>query len=73
MRQGRKTKCPKRDDNYSSPRIAFDLIFKYLNITNEQIWYPFYNNGSLTEILSDYNIIHEDKDFFKYVPENMIF
>ena len=70
MRQGRQTKCPQKNDSYNSPKDAFELIFKYLNITNESIWCPFYNDGLLIELLNDYNIIHEKKDFFGYIPDH---
>lgn len=70
MRQAGNTKPPKKDDDYNTPRIAFDLIFKHLNITDQKVWCPFYNNGNLTNILHDYNIIHEDKDFFSYIPND---
>jgi hypothetical protein len=69
MRQGKNTKCPEKNDNYNTPIIAFELIFKYINIKNKQIWLYFYNNGELNELLTNYNIIHENKDFFDYTPE----
>jgi len=67
MRQGINTKCPKRDDNYNTPPEAFDLIFSYIP-RDKKVWCPFYNNGDLS-IPKDIDVIHENKDFFAYVPE----
>ena len=68
MRQGSNTKCPRKDDDYDTPKIAFDILFKYLKITDETIWCPFFNTGKLNETLQDYTIIHDNKDFFDYIP-----
>ena len=68
MRQGRQTKCPKRDDNYNTPAEAFNLIFQYVP-KNKRVWSPFYNTGNLS-MPDDIDVIHENKDFFNYIPES---
>ena len=67
MRQGKQTKCPKKDDDYSTPVEAFQLLFDYIP-HDKQIWSPFYKNGKLN-MPPDINVIHEDKDFFQYEPD----
>ena len=58
-------------DNFNTPVEAWDLIKKYINITGKKTWCPFWNDGDITFSHSD--IIHQDKDFFTYVPEEYDF
>ena len=67
MRQGKQTKCPKKDDNYNTPIEAFELLFTFIP-RDKQIWSPFYNQGKLN-MPEDIKVIHEDKDFFEYEPD----
>jgi hypothetical protein len=56
----------KDSDNYATDKIGWDIIKEYIP-KNKKIWSPFYCDGKQKEIFTDlgYNIIHEDKDFFK--------
>ena len=69
MRQGKQTKCPKKDDNYSTPREAFELLFDYIP-RDKWVWSPFFMNGADLNMPDDINIIHEHRDFFDYQPYN---
>lgn len=66
MRTGKQSQPRKTlDDNYSTPKEAFDLVFKYLDVKDKRVWSPFYNDGQLIKYNFDCELIHEDKDFFK--------
>jgi len=57
----------KLQDDYDTPKIAFEIIFKYIKIGDKDIVYaPFYNTGNLSPILTELKInhIHKDIDFF---------
>ena len=56
----------KDSDNYATDKIGWDIIKDYIP-KNKKIWSPFYCDGKQKEIFTDlgYDIIHEDKDFFK--------
>ncbi len=58
-------------DNYETDKLGWEIIQKYIS-KDKLIWSPFYCNGKQKEYFEDmgYNIIHEDKDFFSYTPEN---
>jgi len=69
MRQGKQTKCPKKDDDYSTPREAFELLFDYIP-RDKWVWSPFFMNGADLNMPKDILIIHEHRDFFDYQPYN---
>ena len=55
----------KKNDNYTTPRQAFELIFKY--IPKDKIVYePFYCEGHSGQYMQELgiNCIHENTDFF---------
>jgi hypothetical protein len=57
----------KLQDDYDTPKIAFEIIFKYIKIGDKDIVYaPFYNTGNLSHILTELKInhIHKDINFF---------
>ena len=60
----------KDSDNYSTDRKGWDNIVPYIP-KDKKIWAPFYSDGKQKEYFEeiDYDIIHEDKDFFSYTPE----
>ena len=72
MRQGSNTKCPKKDDNYSTPKEAFDLLFKFIP-RDKTVWSPFFMNGADLNMPKDINVIHTDKNFFEYQPDTYDF
>ncbi len=59
-----------KNDNYTTPKEAWELIFQYVSKT-KRVWQPFFNEGTAGEYLKELNInsYHEDKDFFEYEPE----
>ena len=59
----------KRDDNFATPAVAWDLIIKELGLKEKIVWCPFYCKGELDTQLKYSNKIHEDKDFFSYEPD----
>jgi hypothetical protein len=61
-----------RRDNYNTPIEAWDLILSQMKEIPKGIWCPFFNDGSLTKMLKKRNIsiIHKNKDFFTYEPDN---
>lgn len=66
MRSGRNTKTKFKTDDYSTPKEAYELLFKF--IPRDKInWDPFYFDGKLN-MPDDIKVIHEDKDFFEYQP-----
>tara|TARA_R110000765_G_scaffold268601_1_gene367582 strand:- start:10418 stop:10888 length:471 start_codon:yes stop_codon:yes gene_type:complete len=56
-----------RCDDFNTPSEAWELIMKHVNLTGKKVWSPFYNDGKLTFKHND--IIHLDKDFFDYEPD----
>lgn len=67
MRNGKQNNPKKHyqlDDNYSTPKEAFDLLFKHINVKNKKVWFPFYNEGRINTFNFDCEVIHEEKDFF---------
>ena len=60
----------KESDNYITNKIAWEQIKEYIP-KNKVIWSPFYCDGKQKEYFTEMgiDIIHEDKDFFSYVPE----
>lgn len=67
MRQGKQTRCPKKDDNYNTPIEAFELLFEFIP-RDKIVWSPFYNDGKLN-MPTDIKCIHTDNDFFTYIPD----
>ena len=64
-----KTFTFKKNDNYTTPFEAWELIFKY--IKRDKVWCPFFCKGDLSLHLDKLkiNYIHIDKDFFTYEPD----
>jgi hypothetical protein len=60
----------KDSDNYATDKLGWEIIQQYIP-KDKKIWAPFYCDGKQKEYFEEmgYNIIHEDKDFFKYTPE----
>ena len=63
-----------KHDNFNTPKEAFELLFHNMldSATSNIIWFPFWNDGSLIECIKSLrlNIIHENKNFFEYEPDN---
>tara|TARA_R110001632_G_scaffold192644_1_gene313481 strand:+ start:5299 stop:5772 length:474 start_codon:yes stop_codon:yes gene_type:complete len=72
MRQGKQTRCPKKDDDYSTPIEAFELLFEFIP-RDKWVWSPFFMNGADLNMPKDIQIIHEHRDFFDYQPHNFEF
>ena len=62
--RGKISKC----DDFNTPAEAWDLIMKHIDLTGKKVWCPFYNDGKITFNHND--IIHQEKDFFTYEPED---
>tara|TARA_R110000744_G_scaffold22547_2_gene57590 strand:- start:864 stop:1334 length:471 start_codon:yes stop_codon:yes gene_type:complete len=60
----------KETDNYSTNKKGWEIIDPYIP-KDKKIWSPFYCDGKQKIIFEKmgYDIIHEDKDFFSYIPE----
>ena len=60
----------KNSDNYTTNKENWEKI-KHLIPKDKIIWSPFYCDGKQKEYFEEmgYNIIHEDKDFFSYIPQ----
>lgn len=71
MRSGTNTKTKFKTDDYSTPPEAYELLFKFIP-RNKINWDPFYFQGRLN-IPEDTTFIHEDKDFFQYIPDEYDF
>ncbi len=59
---------PKVSDDFKTPTEVWANIQQYIP-KDKKIWCPFYFNGDHTLKELGYDIIHENKDFFTYVPE----
>ncbi len=57
-------------DDYMTPKIAWKEIQKYIP-KDKVIWECFYGDGKSGKFLTElgFNVIHEDKDFFKWTPD----
>jgi hypothetical protein len=55
-------------DNFNTPVEAWELIKKHIDITGKAVWLPFFNDGDIT-FSHNGEIIHQEKDFFDYEPE----
>ena len=60
---------PKKFDDFNTPIKVWKDIEEYIP-KDKVIWCPFYNDGKHTLIDLKYNVIHENKDFFTYQPDN---
>jgi len=60
---------PKKFDDFNTPIKVWKDIEKYIP-KDKKIWCPFYNDGKHTLKELGFDIIHEDKDFFNYEPNN---
>lgn len=63
--------CEDKDsDNYITNGNEWKRIIKYIP-TDKKIWSPFYCDGKQKEHFKElgFDIYHEDKDFFKYEPD----
>ena len=62
-----------KNDNYNTPVQAWQFLLDNMqpDYKNKIIWSPFYYDGGLIKNLKDLdiNLIHENKDFFYYEPE----
>jgi hypothetical protein len=59
----------KESDNYMTNKEEWFKIKKYIP-TDKKIWCPFFCDGSQKQYFKEmgFDIIHEDKDFFNYLP-----
>lgn len=69
MNIGQFTKI-KESDNYITNELGWEQLIPFIP-KDKKIWSPFYCDGSQKEIFkkNGIDIIHEDKDFFEYEPE----
>ena len=60
----------KDSDNYATDKKGWEIIKEFIP-TDKKIWAPFYCDGNQKEYFKEmgFDIIHEDKDFFKYTPD----
>ena len=60
----------KASDNYMTNKKEWERIKEYIP-TDKKIWAPFYGDGKQKEYFEEmgYDIIHEDRDFFGWHPE----
>ena len=59
------------NDNYCSHKEMWEKIKDFLP-SDKKIWSPFYCDGKQKDFFKElgFDIIHEDKDFFDYEPDN---
>jgi len=57
-------------DNYITNKIEWERIKEFIP-KNKKIWSPFYCDGKQKKYFEEmgHDIIHEDKDFFSYIPD----
>jgi hypothetical protein len=55
-------------DNYVTSKEGWDVVKKYIP-ENLKIWCPFYHGGEVEDYFNYGNIIHANKDFFTWQPE----
>ena len=60
----------KDSDNYATDKHGWEIIKDFIP-QDKKIWSPFYCDGKQKEYFEEmgYDIIHQDKDFFSYIPE----
>tara|TARA_R110001599_G_scaffold352904_1_gene589267 strand:- start:220 stop:705 length:486 start_codon:yes stop_codon:yes gene_type:complete len=61
--RGKISKC----DDFNTPAEAWELIMKHIDLAGKKVWLPFFNDGDIKFEHSE--IIHQDKDFFTYEPD----
>ena len=58
-----------KNDNYNTPKYAWDILFKFLELDKNTIIYdPFFNDNSSKTYMNELgynNVIHEQEDFYK--------
>lgn len=62
----------KKSDHWLTQQNTFEAILKYIP-KDTKIWMPFYYDGSCKTILNNlgyHNVIHLDKDFYTYQPDD---
>ena len=60
-------------NDYNTPLEAWELLMDNMRNTDVTFWLPFYNDGSIKQILQKkfkLKVIHKDKDFYKYEPKS---
>jgi hypothetical protein len=65
------TKTFTKHNDYMTPKSAWENIVNYIP-KNKIIWESFYGDGTSGQYLTELgfkNVIHQDKDFFKWTPE----
>lgn len=60
----------KDSDNYATDKHGWEIIKDFIP-QDKKIWAPFYCDGKQKEYFEEmgYDIIHQDEDFFSYIPE----
>ena len=58
-------------DSYGTCKISWDTVLPIIP-KNKKIWQPFYMDGECSNYLREkgYNVIHENKNFFEYEPDD---
>lgn len=59
---------PKVSDDIKTPTEVWENIQQYIS-KDKKVWCPFYFEGDHTLKELGYDIIHENKDFFTWLPE----
>jgi len=62
----------KTSDNYMTNKVDWERIQEYMDLfADKKIWSPFFGDGKQKEYFKElgHDIIHEDKDFFKWIPD----
>lgn len=61
------------NDNYNTPRCAFEDLQKIIKVKNKKIYDPFYNDGVceniLKEVFDGNEIIHKNVDFWSDIVD----
>ena len=73
MRLGEKFKVSSEKNDYNTPIEAWELLIDHIKDKNIKFWLPFYNDGSIKQMLQKklkINVIHQNKDFFSYEPKS---
>lgn len=63
-----------KNNNYNTPINGWKDILQFID-KSDKLWLPFYNDGKAKEYLNDLsfnNVIHINKDFFKYDISNAL-
>lgn len=73
MRVGDKYNVSSHKNDYNTPIEAWELLINTMKDKNVKFWLPFYNDGSIKQILKkklNINVIHQNRDFFSYEPKS---